>query len=61
MINSKDDFNALFETIAKESWYKKPLAFGIARVNYGTLNPNRVLEAVFPVFNWNENEKSAAI
>lgn len=61
MINTKDDFNNLVKSIESESWYKKPLAFGIARVNKGTLNPNIVLEAVFPFVNWNENEKSAAI
>lgn len=61
MINTKDDFKALVESIIKESWYKQPLGFGIARVSRGVLNPNLVLEATYPVVNWNENDKSAAI
>lgn len=61
MINTKDEFKALVASIEQESWYKKPLGFGIARVSRGVLNPNLILEATFPVVNWNENEKSAAI
>jgi len=41
--------------------YKDPLAFGIARVDLGQLNPNKVLQATYPVINWNENFGSAAV
>src|SRR5574344_1451276 len=61
MINTKEDFKALVESIEKESWYKQPLGFGIARVSRGVLNPKLILEATFPVVNWNENHKSAAV
>ena len=61
MINTKEDFKALVESIEKESWYKQPLGFGIARVSRGALNPKLILEATFPVVNWNENHKSAAV
>jgi len=41
--------------------YKKPLAFGIARVDLGQLNHDKVLQATYPVINWNENFGSAAV
>jgi len=41
--------------------YKKPLAFGIARVDLGQLNHDKVLQATYPVVNWNENFGSAAV
>ncbi len=41
--------------------YKKPLAFGIARVDLGQLNHDKVLQATYPVINWNENYGSAAV
>ena len=51
-------FEKLVENI---KGYKKPLAFGIARVDLGQLNPNKVLQATYPVINWNENFASAAV
>jgi 2,3,4,5-tetrahydropyridine-2-carboxylate N-succinyltransferase len=43
------------------SWYKNPIGFGIARVDRGQLNQNKILQATYPVVNWNENYGSAAI
>ena len=51
-------FEKLVENI---KGYKKPLAFGIARVDLGQLNPDKVLQATYPVINWNENFGSAAV
>lgn len=61
MVNSKEDFINLVEKIKKESWYKEPLAFAIARVNRGVIDKSVVLEAVFPTINYKENSSSAAI
>jgi len=61
MVTTKEDFQQLVKNIESESWYKKPLAFGIARVCRGVLNPNLVLEATYPVANWDENSASATI
>jgi 2,3,4,5-tetrahydropyridine-2-carboxylate N-succinyltransferase len=51
-------FEKLIENITD---YKKPLAFGIARVDLGQLNHDKVLQATYPVINWNENFGSAAV
>ena len=51
-------FEKLVENI---EGYRKPLAFGIARVDLGQLNHDKVLQATYPVVNWNENFGSAAV
>jgi 2,3,4,5-tetrahydropyridine-2-carboxylate N-succinyltransferase len=51
-------FEKLVENI---SGYRKPLAFGIARVDLGQLNHDKVLQATYPVINWNENFGSVAV
>jgi 2,3,4,5-tetrahydropyridine-2-carboxylate N-succinyltransferase len=51
-------FEKLVENI---KGYRKPLAFGIARVDLGQLNHDKVLQATYPVINWNENFGSAAV
>lgn len=61
MINSKEDFKNLVESVEKQTWYKRPLAFAIARINRSSLNKTKVLEAVYPTINWQENYASAAI
>lgn len=55
------DFKALVNEIESQKGYKKPIAFGIARVDRGQLNADKILQATFPVINWNENFGSAAI
>ncbi len=61
MAFTKEDFTKKVEEIQAQSWYKNPLGFGIARVDRGQLNPEKILQATFPVLNWNENFGSAAI
>jgi len=51
-------FEKLVENI---EGYRKPLAFGIARVDLGQLNHDKILQATYPVINWNENFGSAAV
>jgi 2,3,4,5-tetrahydropyridine-2-carboxylate N-succinyltransferase len=52
----------MFEKLVEDiKGYKKPLGFGIARVDLGQLNHDKVLQATYPVVNWNENFGSAAV
>ncbi|WP_024787286.1 MULTISPECIES: 2,3,4,5-tetrahydropyridine-2,6-carboxylate N-succinyltransferase [unclassified Lebetimonas] len=52
----------MFEKLVKNiSNYRQPMAFGIARVDLGQLNHDKVLQATYPVINWNENFGSAAV
>ncbi|WP_024954400.1 tetrahydrodipicolinate N-succinyltransferase N-terminal domain-containing protein [Sulfurospirillum arcachonense] len=60
-INSVEDFKSLIEQTEAIAGYKKPIGFGIARVDRGQLNPDKILQANFPVINWNENFGSAAV
>lgn len=60
-VNSVDEFKELVATIEKKKWYKKPIGFGIARVDRGQLNHSKILQANFPVINWEENFGSAAV
>ena len=61
MAFTKDDFKKLVEDIQGQSWYKNPIGFGIARIDRGQLNADKILQATFPVVNWNENNGSAAV
>ena len=62
IIETTDAFKALIENIKKDiKGYRDPLAFGIARVDLGQLNPDKSLQATYPVVNWDENFGSAAI
>ncbi|MBD3840451.1 MAG: tetrahydrodipicolinate N-succinyltransferase N-terminal domain-containing protein [Campylobacterales bacterium] len=61
MVYTKEEFKAKVEQIQSQSWYKNPIGFGIARVDRGQLNKNKILQATYPVVNWNENFGSAAI
>jgi len=60
-IQTADAFKALIENIKKTDGYRDPLAFGICRVDFGQKNSDKVLQATFPVVNWNENFGSAAV
>ncbi len=60
-INSVDEFKELINSIESSKGYKKPLGFGIARVDRGQKNADKILQATFPVVNWDENFGSAAI
>ena len=57
----ENDFKVLVNEIESQEGYRKPIGFGIARVDRGQLNPEKILQATFPVNNWNENFGSAAI
>lgn len=61
MIYTKDEFSALVKEIQAQSWYRQPIGFGIARVDRGQINKDKILQATFPVVNWNENFGSAAV
>ncbi len=60
-IQTADAFKALIEKIKSKDGYKDPLAFGICRVDLGQKNSDNVLQATYPVVNWNENFGSAAV
>jgi 2,3,4,5-tetrahydropyridine-2-carboxylate N-succinyltransferase len=52
----------MFENLVEDiQGYKKPLAFGIARVDLGQLNHDKILQATYPVINWNESFGTAAV
>ncbi len=62
VIQTADEFKTLIENIKNTTPnYKDPLAFGICRVDLGQLNLDKVLQATYPVVNWNENFGSAAV
>ncbi|MGE3301249.1 MAG: tetrahydrodipicolinate N-succinyltransferase N-terminal domain-containing protein, partial [Arcobacter sp.] len=55
MAYTKDEFKQLVDDIQSQSWYKNPIGFGIAKVDRGQINKDKILQATFPVINWNEN------
>ncbi|WP_320033619.1 tetrahydrodipicolinate N-succinyltransferase N-terminal domain-containing protein [Halarcobacter sp.] len=61
MAFTKDDFKNKIEEIQSQPWYKEPIGFGIARVDRGQLNKDKILQATYPVVNWKENYGSAAV
>ena len=61
MAYTKDEFKQLIDDIQSQSWYKNPIGFGIAKVDRGQINKDKILQATFPVINWNENFGSAAV
>ncbi len=60
-VQTTDEFKNLIESIKSEDGYRDPIAFGICRVDFGQLNSDKVLQATYPIINWNENFGSAAI
>ena len=61
MLETQEEFKAKVADIQSQSWYRNPIGFGIARVDRGQLNSDKILQATYPVVNWNENFGSAAI
>ncbi len=61
MAQTQEEFKQLVADIQAQSWYRQPIGFGIARVDRGQLNSDKILQATYPVVNWNENFGSAAI
>ena len=60
-INSTDDFKTLIENIKSQDGYRDPIAFGIARVDRGQKNADKILQANYAVVNFQENYGSSAI
>ena len=60
-IQSTEDFKALVADVTLQEGYREPIAFGIARVDRGQTNAEKVLQANFGLINWNENFGSAAV
>ena len=60
-ITSTDAFKKLVEDVKASEGYREPIAFGIARVDRGQNNAEKVLQANYAVVNWKENFGSAAV
>ncbi|WP_456433365.1 tetrahydrodipicolinate N-succinyltransferase N-terminal domain-containing protein, partial [Nitratifractor sp.] len=60
-VTSVEAFRSLVEEIQSQEGYRQPVAFGIARVDRGQKNADKVLQANYAVVNWKENYGSAAI
>ena len=60
-ISSTDAFKALVSEVTAQEGYRVPMAFGIARVDRGQKNAEKILQANFGLINWNENFGSAAV
>ncbi len=60
-VTSTEAFKKLVEEIKSQEGYREPVAFGIARVDRGQKNADKVLQANYAVVNWRENYGSAAI
>ena len=60
-IESKEAFKSFIEKVEAQKGYRKPVAFGICRVDRGQKNHEKILQALYPLINWNENFGSAAV
>ena len=60
-IASSEEFVKFVEDFKAGDTYREPLAFGIARVDRGQKNSEKILQATYPVINWKENYGSAAV
>ena len=60
-IVSTDEFKRLVAEVTSQDGYKEPMAFGIARVDRGQKNAEKILQANFGLINWKENFGSAAV
>ena len=61
IVKDTEEFKALIKKTESIEGYRKPVGFGIARVDRGQLNSEKILQASFPVINWEENFGSAAV
>ena len=57
---TKEDFKIFVENIEKKDNYKKPIAYGIARIDYGQ-STNKPIQATFLHINFKENYGSSAV
>ncbi len=60
-VTSTDAFKQLVTEVTSQAGYREPMAFGIARVDRGQKNAEKVLQANFGLINWKENFGSAAV
>jgi hypothetical protein len=60
-IKTTDEFKIFVEETQKKAGYKNPIGFGIARVDRGQKNSDKILQATYPLINWKENYGSAAV
>jgi len=60
-VASTDEFKKLVAQVTSQEGYKEPIAFGIARVDRGQKNAEKILQANFGMINWKENFGSAAV
>ena len=60
-VGSTEEFKALVAEVTGQEGYREPIAFGIARVDRGQKNAEKVLQANYALINWNENFGSAAV
>jgi len=60
-VNSTEAFKELVAQITAQEGYRQPIAFGIARVDRGQKNADKVLQANYGLINWEENYGSAAV
>jgi len=60
-VSSTEEFKSLVAEVTGQDGYREPIAFGIARVDRGQKNADKVLQANYALINWNENFGSAAV
>jgi 2,3,4,5-tetrahydropyridine-2-carboxylate N-succinyltransferase len=60
-VATTEAFKALVNDITSQEGYRAPIAFGIARVDRGQKNAEKILQANFGLINYNENFGSAAV
>ncbi len=60
-LSSQDDFKKFVEEFKSSDNYKDPVGFGIARIDRGQKNSEKILQATYPLINWRENYGSAAV
>ncbi len=60
-IGTTDDFKQFIAEIEAQKDYRRPVAFGIAKVDRGQKSADKVLQANFAIVNWDENFGSAAV
>jgi len=60
-VTTTEEFKNLVKDIKNSNGYREPIAFGIARVDRGQKNAEKILQANYAFVNWNENFGSSAI
>jgi 2,3,4,5-tetrahydropyridine-2-carboxylate N-succinyltransferase len=60
-LTNVQDFQQAVAQIEGLAGYRKPIGFGVCRIEQGQLEPTKILSCDFPCINWNENYGSAAV